>query len=191
MNGPRPFRALVVLLVLLPVVACAGATGTVDAPDQADAIDVSDASGATDVFGAFDAFVRANGFAGLERATVRIGRADVEVVVADSQVARERGLQGVDAVPEGAGMLFVFPDAAGPGGRAGFWMLETPVALDIAFAADGTVVGVATMQPCPARPCPITHPGVEYDVALEVTAGQLERAGVRLGDPLTWEPADD
>ena len=188
MKGPRPFRALAVLLVLLTVVACAGVTGTVDAPDQADAIDVTDV---TDVSDAFDAFVRANGFAGLERATVRIGGAVVEAVVANSQAARERGLQGVDAVPEGAGMLFLFPDAAGPGGRAGFWMLETPVALDIAFAADGTVVGVATMQPCPARPCPITHPGVEYDVALEVAAGQLERAGVRPGDRLTWEPADD
>ena len=185
MNGPRPFRALAVVLVLLTVVACAGGTGTVEAPGRADAIDVTDASDAC------DACVRANGFAGLERATVRIGGAVVEAVVADSPAARERGLQGVDAVPEGAGMLFLFPDAAGPGGRAGFWMLETPVALDIAFAADGTVVGVATMQPCPARPCPITHPGVEYDVALEVAAGQLERAGVRPGDRLTWEPDDD
>lgn len=181
MNGPRRLRALVVLLMLLPAVACAGATGTVEALGQADAIDAS---------GAFDAFVRANGFAGLERATVRVGGAVVEVVVADSPATRERGLQGVDAVPEGAGMLFLFPDAPGPGGRAGFWMLETQVALDIAFAADGTVVGVATMQPCPAPPCPITHPGVEYDVALEVAAGQLERAGVGPGDRLTWEPAD-
>lgn len=181
MNGPRPFRALIVLLALLTVVACAEPTGTVEAPGQADAIDAS---------GAFDAFVRDNGFAGLARATVRVGGAAFEAVVADSPAARERGLQGVDAVPQGAGMLFIFPEAAGPAGHAGFWMLETPVALDIAFAADGTVVGVATMQPCPARPCPITHPGVEYDVALEVAAGQLERAGVRPGDRLTWEPAD-
>lgn len=181
MNGLRRLRALVVLSVLLPVVACAGATGSVDAPGRADAIGGVDA---------FDAFVRANGFVGLERATVRVGGAVIEAVVADSRAARERGLQGVTAVPEGAGMLFVFPDASGPGGRSGFWMLQTQVALDIAFAADGTVVGVATMQPCPARPCSITHPGVEYDVALEVAAGQLERAGVRPGDRLTWEPVD-
>ncbi len=181
MKGPRRLGALVVLLMLLPAVACAGATGTVEAPGQADAIDAS---------GAFDAFVRDNGFAGLGRATVRVGGAAFEAVVADSPAARERGLQGVDAVPEGVGMLFIFPDAVGSAGRAGFWMLETPVALDIAFAADGTVVGVATMQPCPARPCPITHPGVEYDLALEVAAGQLERAGVGPGARLTWEPAD-
>ena len=164
--------------------ACAGATGTVEAAGQADAID---ASGGSD---AFDAFVRGNGFAGLERAAVRVGGAAFEAVVANSPAARERGLQGVDAVPEGVGMLFIFPDAVGSAGRAGFWMLETPVALDIAFAADGTVVGVATMQPCPARPCPIAHPGVEYELALEVAAGQLERAGVGPGARLTWEPAD-
>jgi uncharacterized membrane protein (UPF0127 family) len=184
MKGLRRLRALVVLLMLPPAVACAGGAGTIATPGQADAVDV------TDVTDAFDAFVRANGFGGLGRATVRVGGAVVEVVVADSPATRERGLQGVDAVPEGAGMLFVFPDAPGPEGRSGFWMLETQVALDIAFAADGTVVGVATMQPCPAPPCPITHPGVEYDVALEVAAGQLERAGVGPGDRLTWEPAD-
>jgi uncharacterized membrane protein (UPF0127 family) len=176
MNGPGRLRALLVLLVLLPVVACAGAPGTVGTAGQ---------DGVSD---AFDAFVRANGFDGLRWATVQIGEAVVEVVVADTPASRERGLQGVDTVPEAVGMLFAFPDLPGPEGRPGFWMLGTRVALDIAFAVDGIVVGVATMQPCPARPCPITHPGVEYDVALEVAAGQLARAGIRPGDRLTWGP---
>jgi len=180
MSGLRRLRTFLVLLVLLPIVACGGVPGTIEPPDQDRAIDASDV---------LDVFVRDNGFADLEHATVQVGGVAVEVVVADSQAARERGLQGVHAVPDGVGMLFVFPDAPDPGGRPGFWMLETLVPLDIAFVAGGTVVGIATMLPCPARPCPITHPGVEYDVALEVAAGQLERAGVRPGDRLTWGPA--
>lgn len=187
MSGPHRLRALLVLLLLLPAVACAGGPSTVGMADDGGA---PAASGELEASDAFDAFVRTNGLEGLGRATVQVGGTVVEVVVAETRSERERGLQGVNAVPDGIGMLFVFRDAPGPGGRPGFWMLETLVALDIAFAAGGIVVGVATMQPCSARPCPITHPGVAYDVALEVAAGQLERAGVRSGDRLTWGAAD-
>jgi uncharacterized membrane protein (UPF0127 family) len=169
-----------VLLVLLPVAACS--------PPPAAETTPAAVPGERPI----DAFARANGLEALGRATVQLGGAELDVVVADTRAARERGLQGVDDVPGGVGMLFVFPPEPGgtPGPRAlpGFWMLEALVPLDIVFAADGTVVGVATMQPCPARPCPITHPGVDYDVALEVAAGELARAGVSLGDRLTWSP---
>ena len=142
----------------------------------------------------FVSFVEQGGFAALPRADVLIGGdadadADaalrVTAVVADTPDARSRGLMGVTEVPEGVGMLFAFPDAAGPE-RPGFWMRDTLVPLDIAFAADGVVVGVATMQPCTAAPCPVTHPGVDYDVALEVTAGALDAAGVGVGDRFVW-----
>jgi uncharacterized protein len=145
---------------------------------------------------ALDAFADANGLAALPRARVLLGGSDavgalldVDVVVATTPEAQSRGLMGVTDVPVGVGMLFVFAGPAGPSGRPGFWMLDTLVPLDIAFAADGIVVGVATMQPCRERPCPITHPGVEYDVALEVAAGALAVAGVVPGDRLVWEPA--
>lgn len=135
---------------------------------------------------AVDEFARANDLAGLTRARVTVGEGDgalvVDALVADTDAARARGLQGVPEVPDGVGMLFAFDGPPGPGGRPGFWMLDTLVPLDIAFAADGVVVGIATMVPCPARPCPVTHPGVAYDVALEVAAGVLTDAGIVPGD---------
>ena len=121
--------------------------------------------------------------------------------IAADDVARARGLQGVTELPRGAGMLFLFPGPAGPGGRPGFWMRDTLVPLDIVFAVtdvdggaardDGVaiVVAVATMVPCPAMPCPVTHPGLDYDVALEVAAGWLAATGVGPGDVVRWMPA--
>ena len=138
---------------------------------------------------AVDEFARANDLAGLTRARVTVGEGDgalvVDALVADTDAARARGLQGVPEVPDGVGMLFAFDGPPGPGGRPGFWMLDTLGPLDIAFAAaDGVIVGTATMTPCTARPCPTTHPGVDYEVALEVAEGVLDAAGVRVGDRL-------
>ena len=141
---------------------------------------------------AFAMFVADGGFAALPRAEVLLGGTNdvdaglrVAAVVADTPDARARGLMGLTALPGGVGMLFAFPDATGPG-RPGFWMLDTLVPLDIAFAADGVVVGLATMEPCTAAPCPVTHPGVDYDVALEVAAGGLDAAGIGMGDRFAW-----
>lgn len=134
-----------------------------------------------------DGFAQVNDLTRLPRARVTVGAGaralSFDVLVADTPVARARGLQGVAEVPDGVGMLFVFEDPPGPGGRPGFWMLDTLVPLDIAFVADDVVVGVATMVPCTARPCPTTHPGVAYDIALETAAGVLIDAGVTVGDP--------
>lgn len=158
---------------------------------------------------ALEAFARDNGLEHLPRATVTIGAGEgsgegsgelgggaagaeaepltLQVVVADTDATRRRGLMGVPEVPAGVGMLFAYADDPGPGGRPGFWMLDTVVALDIVFASEGRVVGVATMVPCAAQPCPVTHPGVGYDVAVEVAAGTIAAAGVGPGDPLRWE----
>lgn len=105
----------------------------------------------------------------------------VAVRVAATPDARARGLMGVAELPDGTGMLFVYPDAAAHGG---FWMRGTLVPLDIAFAAGGEVVAVATMTPCAADPCPITRPGRPYDAALEVPAGWLAAQGVGPGATL-------
>jgi uncharacterized membrane protein (UPF0127 family) len=180
MTRPRtpvrmPVRASLLGLLGLLVPACA----------------VADDAGAAEGSGdpALAAFARDNDLGPLaqEQVTVhRAGRDDalltVDVLVADAPDARARGLSRIATLPDGVGMLFVFTDPPGSGGRPGFWMLDTRMPLDIAFVADGEVVGVATMQPCPARPCPITHPGVDYDAALEVGAGVLTEVGVTVGD---------
>jgi uncharacterized protein len=111
----------------------------------------------------------------------------VAVRIADTPGARARGLQEVDVLPAEVGLLFDFPEPAGAGARGGFWMLDTRIPLDIVFARSGRVVGTATMQPCPGPPCPVTHPGVDYDLAVELPAGWLARNGVTLAWSVTWE----
>ncbi len=178
--------------LLVVVVACTSvvAPDTRDAPYARSAPDASSAD-ASSVVGVED-LARESGLETLERAVVRVegeaGTLRFAVLVADTDTARSRGLQGVARIPDGVGMLFVFPDEPGPGGRPGFWMLDTVVPLDIAFVDAGTIVGVATMTPCAARPCPITHPGVPYDMALETAAGALVGAGIVEGDRLSLEP---
>jgi uncharacterized membrane protein (UPF0127 family) len=178
-----PTRASGLLVGLLVVLGCS-------APDEGAERSPAPQPPSSEVLARF---ADTHDLVGLPHAAVRISAAEddaprivVNVLVAATPDARARGLQGVPELPTGVGMLFVFPDASGSAGRPGFWMLDTLLALDIAFAADGVIVGVATMAPCAAHPCPVTHPGVMYDVAVELEAGVLTGAGVGPGDRLVW-----
>lgn len=124
----------------------------------------------------------------LEPASDGRARQDVHVrarVAADPE-SQSRGLAGVEHVPAGTGMLFVFPAE-----RVGsFWTKDTDVALDIAFiAGDGTVRSILTMPPCNESPCPIYDPQLSYVAALEVPAGWFAANGVNVGTQASWEPA--
>jgi uncharacterized protein len=112
--------------------------------------------------------------------------ARVDVRVATSAAQRRRGLMRVPELPDGSGMLFVFEEE-----RTGaFWMKDTLVPLDIAFAAaDGTIRATLTMTPCEADPCPVYDPGVPYTMALEVPAGWFVRNGIAPGDVLRVDEA--
>lgn len=106
-------------------------------------------------------------------------RVDARVAAAPEQL--RRGLMHVPELPDGTGMLFDFGEER----TGGFWMKDTLVPLDIAFAdADGTIRAVLTMTPCEADPCPTYDPEVPYTMALEVPAGWFERNGIRPGDRL-------
>jgi uncharacterized protein len=111
----------------------------------------------------------------------------VRLEVAADPAARARGLMGRTEVPEGTGMVFLYPrDVA-----EAYWMKNTLVPLSIAFvAADGRVVSVAAMTPCTADPCPSYPPAGPYRYAVELPAGAFEAAGVAAGDKvLPTDPA--
>ena len=58
-----------------------------------------------------------------------------------------------------AGMVFLYPEAH----RGGYWMKDTLIPLDIAFAdARGKILRIFTMQPCRRDPCRIYDPEVAY-----------------------------
>jgi uncharacterized protein len=102
----------------------------------------------------------------------------VRLEVAADPAARARGLMGRRRVPEGTGMVFLYPgDVA-----EAYWMKNTLVPLSIAFvAADGRVVSVAEMTPCKADPCPSYPPAGPYRYAVELAAGSFAAAGVGPG----------
>jgi uncharacterized protein len=109
--------------------------------------------------------------------------------VAATDRARQDGLMGVREVPAGTGMLFHWDGERRDGG---FWMKDTLVPLDIAFAGpDGEIVSILGMDPCEEEPCPTYRPGETYVAALEVPGGWFSANGVQEGDELSWsEPVD-
>lgn len=108
------------------------------------------------------------GLAGFPQAEVVVAGERWLVAVAADAAARARGLTGVEDLGEARGMLFIFPEDT----TAGFWMKDTPLALDVAFfAADGSLVDRAAMAPCSGGDCPTYRAAGPYRYALEVPAG--------------------
>jgi len=115
------------------------------------------------------------------RGRVRIGRGEWRVEIASREASRTRGLSGRRQVPAGTGMLFAFPREE----LLYFHMRDCYVPLDIAFiSADMRVVHVRTMvvEDDPADPKAIYSSRFPARFALEVPAGELRGAGVKVGD---------
>ena len=108
------------------------------------------------------------------------GPVRVHVETADSDTERELGLMGRTSLAPDNGMVFVF---GGDPVTASFWMKDTLIPLSIAFwSADGTIVAIHDMDPCPADPCPTFGSPSPYVGALEVNQGFFSEHGVRVGD---------
>jgi len=116
---------------------------------------------------------------GARTTEVTIGAHRFHVQVAATEALREHGLMGVKKLAADHGMLFVWKDVA----PREFYMKDTLIPLDLISIRGRAVVGVATMTPCKADPCPITTTP-PADSALEVPAGTAERAGISAGAPV-------
>jgi len=101
------------------------------------------------------------------------------VDVADTAEEHQKGLKGVETLPEDDGMAFVFDEQS----DSTFWMKDTLVPLSIAFVNDtGRVIGVRQMQPCEADPCPTYGIDQPFVLAIEANLGWFDRAGIEVGD---------
>ena len=119
------------------------------------------------------------GCVGARTSDVTIGKSVFHVQIAATEALREHGLMGVKQLAADHGMLFVWKDVA----PREFYMKDTLIPLDLISIRAHAVVGVATMTPCKADPCPITTTPLA-DSALEVPAGTAERAGISAGAPV-------
>lgn len=118
--------------------------------------------------------------------TVRFaGAPAIRTEVARTQDQRRRGLMQRTSVPEGTGMLFLFPHRV----TVGFWMKGTLVPLSIAYVDGATVVSTAEMTPCGSGHCPDYDPAGPYTMAVEAPAGFFPSHGVHAGTTVTVDGA--
>lgn len=105
----------------------------------------------------------------------------VKVEVADTAQERARGLMFRESLPEGAGMLFVFPEET----QGSFWMKDTPISLDLIFIRDGRIIDVIE-NAVPYSEELLTSES-SYTMVLEVPGGYAARHGVKTGDTVVVE----
>lgn len=102
---------------------------------------------------------------------------ELQFEIVDTPEARERGLSGRERIPDGYGMLFVFPEKD----TYGFWMKDMLVSIDIIWLSDnGTVLGIERSV------SPATYPTVFYPpepvrYVLEVGAGYARERSWEVG----------
>ena len=95
--------------------------------------------------------------------------------VADGYTERQRGVMRRSALPDGCGMLFVYPDAR----PRSFWMKDTLLPLSIAYIdQDGRIVSIRDMQPRDESGVPS---GAPAQYALEMDQGWFAQHGVAVG----------
>jgi len=112
--------------------------------------------------------------------TAEFGEVSLRLEYALNDAERELGLGGRTSVPEGYGMLFVFPDDD----RYGFWMKDMLVPIDMFWLdAQGQVVYIV------ADVATSTYPSVLYSsvparYVLETAAGFARAHRIVKGTPL-------
>lgn len=107
------------------------------------------------------------------------GEARFTVEVADDDAERARGLMHRESLPRSAGMLFVYERPH----RAGFWMKNTLIPLDILFAdSAGVVKRVAPMAEPLSERLILGGNGIQY--VLEINGGLAEAMGIIKGTEL-------
>nr|MBP9050341.1 DUF192 domain-containing protein [Alphaproteobacteria bacterium] len=101
------------------------------------------------------------------------------VRIANNDQTREKGLMGVQNLPEDQGMLFVFDDLT----PAQFWMKDTLIPLDMVFI-DG--MGVVSSVHSKARPLDFSVISSKEPVkaVLEISGGVAEKLGIDRGDQI-------
>jgi len=113
----------------------------------------------------------------------------VRIEIAADDETRTQGLMFRDRVPEGTGMLFIFPKPD----EFGFWMKNTLVPLDMIWIDEQLrVVHVeANVPPCKADPCPSYPPHAIAKYVLELGTGQASKHRVVNGSTLRLERLDN
>ena len=103
----------------------------------------------------------------------------LNVEVAKTPLAQEKGLSGRAGLKPGSSMLFVFPAP----NYYGFWMKDMKFSIDIIWVEQGKVVEIAANTPPDDSPDrPIYRPREPASLVIEVPAGFSQKYGLKVGD---------
>jgi uncharacterized protein len=106
----------------------------------------------------------------------------VDVEVAATPGARTRGLMWRKELPEGQGMLFVFPEED----VQSFWMRNTLISLDMLFIdSAGRIVGI--IERAEPRTLTSRSVGVPGRYVLEVPGGWSQSKGITRGGTVEFQ----
>jgi len=117
------------------------------------------------------------------RAKVEFPKQDITytVDIARSAGEKERGLAGREDLAPGTGMVFIYESAT----KARFWMKGMVIPIDIIWINEGEVVHIESNVLPPTQTngaLPLYTPSTEANLVLEITAGEVEKHGISVGD---------
>lgn len=108
---------------------------------------------------------------------VILGDSTIPVELADTVETRQQGLSKRDALPDGSGMLFIFPESY----IYGFWMKDMLFALDMIWLdADGCIIDIFEDVSPDTYPT-IFRPSSPALLVLEVSSGFVEAQDISVG----------
>jgi uncharacterized membrane protein (UPF0127 family) len=114
--------------------------------------------------------------------TIRAGSYSLIAERADTDQSRQTGLSGRKCIPEKTGMLFVFDKAD----LHGIWMKDMNFPIDILWI-DSTKKIIHIEENVDPNTYPkVSYPPTPASYVLEVASGEVESAGLKLSDQLSW-----
>lgn len=111
--------------------------------------------------------------------TVHVGKTAFMAEIADTFMARGKGLSGHAPLRAKQGMLFIFSSPS----AGAFWMQGMTFPLDFVWIRNGLVMGVTeNALPMTETGYKLYYPPMPVDRVLEINAGAVKKFGIRIGD---------
>lgn len=120
---------------------------------------------------------------------IKVGNAEIEVKLANTQEKRTKGLSETTTLKENEGMIFVFDKKDV---TPSFWMKDMLIPIDIIWINDGKIVKIDKNVAPPSKntsdsDLPFYKPDTPVDYVLEVPAGFSDKNSLIVGSETKFD----